>query len=221
LFELREEGEEEMSEERNNEHIESSDTDENQTHIDSDMNEIDEIQQNSQVQDEIQQESASEPNTQTSEPIEQVKDPQEVIQVVEQQQNESENEETIRISRMSIDSQTDLIDHENFDDFRESAPTPMYVSSSRRVFDKYMRLFQEMSVTDSLKEIQHDYFSLYPLKKFFRLAKTDLLAGITVGLVSLPLSICFAISSSGHPMMGIMTAIFAGLTHSLIGGSKV
>ena len=50
---------------------------------------------------------------------------------------------------------------------------------------------------------------------------TDLLAGIIVGVVALPLAIAFGIASGVTPEKGIITAIVAGLIVSLFGGSKV
>ena len=50
---------------------------------------------------------------------------------------------------------------------------------------------------------------------------TDLLAGIIVGIVALPLAIAFAIASGVTPEKGIITAIVAGLLVSALGGSKV
>ena len=50
---------------------------------------------------------------------------------------------------------------------------------------------------------------------------TDLLAGIIVGIVALPLAIAFGIASGVTPEKGIITAIVAGLIISLLGGSKV
>ena len=50
---------------------------------------------------------------------------------------------------------------------------------------------------------------------------TDLLAGIIVGIVALPLAIAFGIASGVTPEKGIITAIVAGLIVSLFGGSKV
>ena len=49
----------------------------------------------------------------------------------------------------------------------------------------------------------------------------DLLAGIIVGIVALPLAIAFGIASGVTPEQGIITAIVAGLIISLFGGSKV
>ena len=61
------------------------------------------------------------------------------------------------------------------------------------------------------------YFALrhYTRKTFF----SDLLAGITVGLVALPLAMAFAISSGLSPQAGIYTAIAAGFLCALLGGS--
>ena len=50
---------------------------------------------------------------------------------------------------------------------------------------------------------------------------TDLLAGIIVGIVALPLAIAFGIASGVTPEKGIITAIVAGLVVSVLGGSKV
>lgn len=49
----------------------------------------------------------------------------------------------------------------------------------------------------------------------------DLMAGITVGVVALPLAMAFAIASGLKPEAGIFTAIIAGFIISACGGSKV
>ncbi len=49
----------------------------------------------------------------------------------------------------------------------------------------------------------------------------DISAGITVGVLALPLAMAFAIASGMSPTAGIWTAIVAGLLISLLGGSKV
>lgn len=49
----------------------------------------------------------------------------------------------------------------------------------------------------------------------------DLAAGITVGLVALPLAMAFAIASGVTPQAGIYCAIVTGFMISLMGGSKV
>ena len=49
----------------------------------------------------------------------------------------------------------------------------------------------------------------------------DVLAGITVGVVALPLAMAFAIASGLKPETGIFTAIIAGGLISLLGGSRV
>jgi sulfate permease, SulP family len=48
----------------------------------------------------------------------------------------------------------------------------------------------------------------------------DLIAGITVGLVALPLAMAFAISSGMRPEAGIYTAIVAGAITSIFGGTR-
>jgi len=48
----------------------------------------------------------------------------------------------------------------------------------------------------------------------------DLLAGLTVGLVALPLAMAFAISSGVAPQSGIYCAVVAGFLISAFGGSR-
>src|SRR5688572_443444 len=49
----------------------------------------------------------------------------------------------------------------------------------------------------------------------------DLMAGLIVGIVALPLAIAFAIASGVSPEKGLITAIIAGFIISALGGSKV
>ncbi len=57
----------------------------------------------------------------------------------------------------------------------------------------------------------------YSWKKF----SGDLFAGVTVGVVALPLAMAFSIASGFPPTRGIYTAIVAGFLISLFGGSRV
>src|ERR1043166_6123811 len=57
----------------------------------------------------------------------------------------------------------------------------------------------------------------YSLKQF----RSDVGAGIVVGLVALPLGMAFAIASGLPPDKGLYTAIVAGFLISLLGGSRV
>src|SRR6266508_4120896 len=50
---------------------------------------------------------------------------------------------------------------------------------------------------------------------------SDLVAGLTVGIVALPLAMAFAIASGVKPEAGIFTAVIAGLIISGLGGTKV
>ena len=49
----------------------------------------------------------------------------------------------------------------------------------------------------------------------------DIIAGVIVGIVALPLAIAFAIASGLSPERGLYTAIVAGFLISLLGGSRV
>src|SRR5215217_2424376 len=55
----------------------------------------------------------------------------------------------------------------------------------------------------------------------WRMFLDDALAGSTVALVALPLSIAIAIASGADPKAGLITAIVGGLLISLLGGSRV
>jgi len=56
----------------------------------------------------------------------------------------------------------------------------------------------------------------YSAQAFFH----DLLAGITVGLVALPLAMAFGIASGVTPQAGLYTAVVAGFLISALGGSR-
>src|SRR6202022_2846187 len=49
---------------------------------------------------------------------------------------------------------------------------------------------------------------------------SDLIAGVAVGLVALPLAMAFAIASGVAPQAGIYTAVIAGFVVSALGGSR-
>jgi SulP family sulfate permease len=50
---------------------------------------------------------------------------------------------------------------------------------------------------------------------------SDLIAGVTVGLVALPLAMAFGIASGVSPQAGIYTAVIGGFIVSALGGSKI
>src|SRR5947207_15366563 len=51
--------------------------------------------------------------------------------------------------------------------------------------------------------------------------RADLIAGVTVGIVALPLAMAFAIASGVPPQAGIFTVVIAGFIISSLGGTKV
>ncbi len=57
----------------------------------------------------------------------------------------------------------------------------------------------------------------YSRKAFF----ADVIAGLTVGLVALPLAMAFGIASGVTPQAGIYTAVVGGFIVSALGGSKI
>src|ERR1700680_4997547 len=54
----------------------------------------------------------------------------------------------------------------------------------------------------------------------WRQVAADLLAGVTVGLVALPLAMAFAIASGVPPQLGLYCAVIAGFLISALGGSS-
>ncbi len=50
---------------------------------------------------------------------------------------------------------------------------------------------------------------------------SDLMSGIVVGIVALPLAVAFAVASGVSPEKGLITAVVAGFLISLFGGSRV
>jgi sulfate permease, SulP family len=78
-----------------------------------------------------------------------------------------------------------------------------------RYADSLMFNFFRPHVVDSLKG--------YTRQRFYQ----DVGAGITVGVVALPLAMAFAIASGLKPEAGLFTAIIAGFLISALGGSRV
>ncbi len=64
---------------------------------------------------------------------------------------------------------------------------------------------------------------LYILRKEYswRTFRADVLAGIIVAIVALPLAIAFAIASGVKPEQGLYTAVIAGFFVAMLGGSRV
>ncbi|WP_374341363.1 SulP family inorganic anion transporter [Azonexus sp.] len=62
-----------------------------------------------------------------------------------------------------------------------------------------------------------DCLSIYDRIQFSK----DVAAGITVGVLALPLAMAFAIASGASPAAGIWTAIVAGFVTAALGGSRV
>ena len=75
-----------------------------------------------------------------------------------------------------------------------------------------MNNFREIFYPKTLIVLKEGYKSSYFLP--------DLISGITVGVVALPLAMAFAIASGLGPEKGLYTAIVAGILISLLGGSR-
>ena len=70
---------------------------------------------------------------------------------------------------------------------------------------------------DKLKPMLFSVMKTYDGKKFV----TDVVSGIIVAIIALPLSIALALASGVGPEQGIYTAIVAGFIISFLGGSRV
>lgn len=77
---------------------------------------------------------------------------------------------------------------------------------------KYSEYFQSF-IPKFFRTLHSDKYTLSCLKK-------DVVAGITVAIVALPLSMALAIASGVGPDKGLFTAIIAGFLISLMGGSR-
>ncbi|MEN8193095.1 MAG: SulP family inorganic anion transporter [Bacteroidota bacterium] len=65
------------------------------------------------------------------------------------------------------------------------------------------------------------FFSLLRLGINKKTITNDILAGIVVGIVALPLAIAFAVASGVSPERGLITVVIAGFIISFLGGSRV
>jgi SulP family sulfate permease len=71
------------------------------------------------------------------------------------------------------------------------------------------------------KEFIPKFFTCFKEGYTISLFKKDLFAGLTVGIVAIPLALAFAIASGVSPERGLYTAIIAGFLISFLGGSRV
>ena len=71
--------------------------------------------------------------------------------------------------------------------------------------------------TDKLKPMLFSTLKHYSMKQFV----TDIISGIIVAIIALPLSIALALASGVGPEEGLYTAIIAGFIISFLGGSRV
>ena len=85
---------------------------------------------------------------------------------------------------------------------------------------KRLRAKNEEEKMDALKYIKPKFFTTlkgYTSAQFMK----DLVAGIIVAIIALPLSIALAIASGVNPEQGLYTAVVAGFFISFLGGSRV
>jgi SulP family sulfate permease len=78
----------------------------------------------------------------------------------------------------------------------------------------YKKHLFSLRVGNALREVLKD--SPYSLNKLYK----DLLAGITVGIIAIPLAMALAIAIGVAPQYGLYSAIIAGFISALTGGSR-
>ena len=83
--------------------------------------------------------------------------------------------------------------------------------------------FSRVSIFKLMKNKTFEPKIITVLREKYNFARflNDLIAGLIVGVVALPLSIAFAIASGVSPERGLITAVIAGFLISLLGGSRV
>jgi SulP family sulfate permease len=96
------------------------------------------------------------------------------------------------------------------------------IQEAQGLLRKIRRRYEELSaalpallpqVGSALRECLKDGYGARELR-------ADLLAGVTIGVVALPLSMALAIASGVAPQYGLYTAIVAGAIAALLGGSR-
>ena len=87
----------------------------------------------------------------------------------------------------------------------------------RSIQVKTEQVKKEQVKKDKLKPMLFSVLGKYSGKQFV----TDVVAGLIVAVIALPLSIALALASGVGPEQGIYTAIIAGFIISFLGGSRV
>src|SRR5450755_4238106 len=75
-----------------------------------------------------------------------------------------------------------------------------------------------MSVRSYLRPLLPGGRDYRPLRRSWR---GDLIAGVTVGIVALPLALAFGVSSGAGAESGLITAVVAGIIAAVFGGSNI
>lgn len=123
--------------------------------------------------------------------------------------NDHNNSENIEL--LTIEPNSDFSDNK--------FPTESYKNfKCFNLQQKINQLYQDYLIKWNSKEI-YSYFCFIRGNPLWKEVKQNLRAGVTVSLVSVPLSISLAIAGSATPVMGVVSAFWAGLAASMIGGS--
>src|SRR5690606_24535053 len=101
----------------------------------------------------------------------------------------------------------------------EDRPEAGYTGSVRRNSPVYR--LSEVSRSMSTPKLEPKLLTVFREGYSRQNFTHDLIAGIIVGIVALPLAIAFAIASGVKPEQGLYTAVVAGFLISALGGSRV
>jgi len=82
---------------------------------------------------------------------------------------------------------------------------------------RFMKLSNNLRLDLGIRGLLPDWKAMFSTKDL----KGDLLAGVTVGCVAIPLSLAIALASGVAPAVGLTTAIVAGIVCALFGGTPL
>jgi SulP family sulfate permease len=88
--------------------------------------------------------------------------------------------------------------------------------NNQLLYNIYIQIFKYKEEGISVRNLVRNHMYTYSFQRF----RKDLLSGIIVGIIAIPLGMAFAIASGVKPEYGLYTTIIAGILISVFGGSK-
>ena len=97
----------------------------------------------------------------------------------------------------------------------------LHLNATDSLLDPPLRILQWWDLTMKESRIEPKLWTVLKEGYTLKLFSKDLVAGILVGIVALPLSIALAIASGVKPEQGLYTAVVAGFLIAVFSGSRV